>query len=71
MGTPEVKNKSSYNTARRSAHRAYAPCYHGAPQHFAAPQYDAAPEHYAGPHYGYYGGPQLGVGVGPFGFRVW
>ena len=26
---------------------------------------------YYGPGYGYYGGPRVGIGVGPFGFRVW
>ena len=76
------QNGQCYNTARRSTRRAYAPRYYGAQQHYApryygaqqhyaAPQYYAASEYYGGPHYGYYGAPQLGVGVGPFGFRVW
>ncbi len=65
------QNGQCYNTARRSARRAYAPRYYDARQHYAAPQYYAAPEYYGGPQYGYYGAPQLGVGVGPFGFRVW
>jgi hypothetical protein len=49
-----------YNTRRtyRSAHRYYAPGYYYGPQY------------YGGPGYGYYGGPRVGIGIGPFGFGV-
>jgi hypothetical protein len=54
------QNGHCYNTVRtnRSARRYYAPRYYGAPQYYAAPQYE------------YYNAPFLGVGIGPFGFRV-
>jgi hypothetical protein len=39
---------------------------------YAAPGYGyAAPGYgYAAPDYGYYGGPRVGIGIGPFGFGV-
>jgi hypothetical protein len=55
-----------YNTARayRYARPYYAPRYYNSPGYYGGPGYG----YYGGP-YGYYGGP--GVGIGPFGFRMW
>ena len=49
-----------YNTARtyRYARPYYAPRYYNNPGYY-------------GPSYGYYGGPNVGIGIGPFGFRAW
>ena len=33
--------------------------------------YYGGPGYAYGPGYGYYGGPRVGIGVGPFGFGVW
>jgi hypothetical protein len=56
-----------YNTARayRSARPYYAPSYYDSPAYYSGPNY------YAAPGYGYYGGPSVGIGIGPFGFGVW
>ena len=42
--------------------RAYARRYYGQPGYCG---------YYGQPGYGCYGGPRLGVGIGPFGFGVW
>ena len=56
-----------YNTARsyRYARPYYAPRYYNSPAYYGGPGY------YAAPGYGYYGGPSVGIGIGPFGFGVW
>jgi hypothetical protein len=36
-----------------------------------APRYYNSPAYYPGPGYAYYGGPSVGIGIGPFGFGVW
>ena len=55
------RNGNCWNTDRRyrSVRRGYAPGY-----------YDR-PAYYAEPRYGYYGGPRVGVGIGPFGFGLY
>ena len=66
-----------YNTGR--AHRSARPDYYGERSYAAVPGYGygapgygyAAPGYgYAAPGYGYYGGPRVGIGIGPFGFGV-
>jgi hypothetical protein len=55
-----------YNT--RGVYRSrtyYARPYSGQPGYYGGYGY------YGGPGYGYYGAPGVGVGIGPFGFRVW
>jgi len=54
-----------YNTRRtyRSVRRYYAPGYAYAPGY--------GPGYYGNPGYGYYNGPRVGIGIGPFGFGVW
>jgi hypothetical protein len=47
------------NRRYRSARRYYSPGY-----------YDR-PAYYASPSYGYYGGPRVGIGIGPFGFGMY
>jgi hypothetical protein len=56
-----------YNTNRayRSAQPNYAQRYYDSPAYYSEPNY------YAAPRYGYYGGPSVGVGIGPFGFGIW
>jgi hypothetical protein len=56
-----------YNTGRayRSARADYAPRYNDSPAYYGGPSY------YAAPSYGYYGGPRVGIGIGPFGFGAW
>ena len=55
-----------YNTYRtyRSVRRYQAPHYYSGHDYYAAPAYRY-------PAYGYYGGPRVGIGLGPFGFGVW
>ena len=54
------RNGNCWNTSRyRSARRAYSPGYYN------------RPGYYAQPGYGYYRGPRVGVGIGPFGFGVY
>jgi hypothetical protein len=67
-----------YNTGR--AHRSVRrPAYYGEGSYAAVPGYGyavpgygyAAPGYgYAAPGYGYYGGPGVGIGIGPFGFGL-
>ena len=38
---------------------------------FYGPRYDVEPGYYASPGYGYYDGPRVGIGIGPFGIRAW
>jgi hypothetical protein len=41
-------------------------------RYYAQPNYSYAQSGYYGqPGYGYYGGPRVGVGIGPFGFGMW
>ena len=47
-----------YNTRR--AYRSYSQPYYGGGYYSGY-----------GPGYGYYGGPRVGIGVGPIGFGVW
>ena len=56
-----------YNTGRayRSARPNYAPRYYNSPAYYGEPGYG-----YAAPGYGYYGGPRMGIGIGPFGFGI-
>jgi hypothetical protein len=56
-----------YNTGRayRSARPNYAPRYYDSPTYYGGPGY------YAAPGYGYYSGPRVGIGIGPFGFGMW
>jgi hypothetical protein len=72
LGESQVQNvrvvcdryRRCYNTGRvyRSARPyAYAPRY-------SSEYYDGP--HYAAPAYGYYGGPRVGIGIGPFGFDL-
>jgi hypothetical protein len=61
-----------YNTGRayRSARTEYAPRYYDSPTYYGGPTYYAAPSNgYYGN--GYYGGPRVGIGIGPFGFGAW
>lgn len=61
-----------YNTrgAYRSARADYAPRYYDSPAYYGGPSYYAAPSYgYYGN--GYYGGPRVGIGIGPFGFGAW
>jgi hypothetical protein len=65
-----------YDTARayRSAGPNYAPRYNGYNSYNSynnSPAYYGGPSDYAAPGYGYYGGPGVGIGIGPFGFGVW
>src|SRR5204863_8670069 len=65
-----------YDTRRvyRSARPYYAPRSYDGPASYGEPSYYPAPSYgYAAPGYGYYGGPAVGIGVGPvgFGFRAW
>jgi hypothetical protein len=55
------RNGNCWNTGPRyrSVRRSYAPGYYG------------RPGYYAEPRYGYYGGPRVGVGIGPFGFGMY
>jgi hypothetical protein len=51
-------------------------CYNTRRSYRSAPRYYAPPGYYNGgyygdPGYGYYGGPRVGIGFGPFGFGVW
>jgi hypothetical protein len=46
----------------------YARRYYGRPGYYGQPGYYG---YYGQPGYGYYGGPRVGVGIGPFGFGVW
>jgi hypothetical protein len=57
------RNGNCWNTDRRyrSVRRGYAPGYYDRPSYYAEPRYG----------YGYYGGPRVGVGVGPFGFGIY
>ena len=56
-----------YNTGRtyRYARPYYAPRYDNSPAYYGDPRY------YLSPGYGYYSGPRVGIGIGPFGFRTW
>jgi hypothetical protein len=41
-------------------------------RYYAQPNYYyAQPGYYGQPGYGYYGGPRVGVGIGPLGFGMW
>ena len=57
-------NGRCYNT-RRTYRRSYSygPGY--------APGYYNNGGYYARPAYGYYDGPRVGIGLGPFGFGIW
>jgi hypothetical protein len=57
------RNGNCWNTDRRyrSVRRGYAPGYYERPGYYAEPRYG----------YGYYGGPRVGVGIGPFGFGIY
>ena len=68
-----------YNT-RRVYRSARAPrAYYGGPYYaepgYSYPGYYAAPGYgypgYYARGYGYYGGPRVGIGIGPFGFGIW
>ena len=56
------RNGACWNNNRRyrSVRRGYGPGYYQRPGYYAEPSYG----------YGYYGGPRVGVGVGPFGFGL-
>jgi hypothetical protein len=56
------RNGNCWNTNRRyrTVRRGYAPGYYNQPGYYAEPAYG----------YGYYGGPRVGVGIGPFGFGL-
>jgi hypothetical protein len=56
-----------YNTNR--AYRSAQPNY--AQRSYDGPAYYSEPNYYAAPRYGYYSGPGVGVGIGPFGFGMW
>ncbi|MEA2981039.1 MAG: hypothetical protein QOF91_3548 [Alphaproteobacteria bacterium] len=54
------RNGQCWNTGRyRSTRRVYSRGYY------------ERPGYYAEPGYGYYGGPRVGVGIGPFGFGLY
>ena len=55
-----------YNTRRAYSSRPYY-----ARRYYVQPGYYDQPGYYGQPGYGYYGGPGGGVGIGPFGFRMW
>jgi hypothetical protein len=59
-----------YNTRR--AYRSYpdAQRYYGDRGYYSGYGPGYGPGYY-GPGYGYYGGPRVGIGVGPFGFGMW
>ena len=50
-----------YNTRRTN--RTVRPLY--------GPRYDVEPGYYASRGYGYYDGPRVGIGIGPFGIGAW
>ena len=56
-----------YNTRRayRSSRFYDAPRYYDRPDYYNGPRYRAAP------NYGYYDGPRVGIGIGPFGLGVY
>jgi hypothetical protein len=59
-----------YNTRRAySSRRYYARRYYAQPGYYGQPGY-YEPDYYGQPGYGYYGGPHVGIGIGPFGFVV-
>jgi hypothetical protein len=52
-----------YDNHRAYRGRPYAQRYYGRPTYYAQPGY-------VEPGYGYYGGPRVGIGIGPFGLGV-
>jgi hypothetical protein len=54
-------------------HRCYntGPAYRYARPYYAPGYYYGGPGYYPAPGYGYYGAPGVGIGIGPFGLRVW
>jgi hypothetical protein len=52
-----------WNTRRSARYQSRA--------YYAQPGYYGRPGYYAEPTYGYYGGPRVGVGIGPFGFGMY
>jgi hypothetical protein len=62
------QNGRCYDTNRvnRSARSYYAPRYYDSPAYYGGNGYYAAPSNGY-----YYGGPRVGLGIGPFGFGVW
>ena len=62
------QNGHCYNTNRgnRSARTYYAPRSYDSPAYYGGSGYYAAPSNGY-----YYGGPRVGLGIGPFGFGVW
>ena len=60
-----------YNTRRAYRSYPYAQRYYGEHGYYSG---GYGPGYYSGgygPGYGYYGGPRVGIGVGPFGFGMW
>jgi hypothetical protein len=55
-----------YNT-----NRAYRSARPDQTRYYDSPAYYGGPNYYAAPRYGYYGAPNVGIGIGPFGFGVW
>ena len=56
-----------YNTRRAYRSYPYAQRYYGEPSY----GYSGYGRGYYGPGYGYYGGPRVGIGVGPVGVGIW
>jgi hypothetical protein len=65
------QNGRCYNTNRvnRSSRSYYAPRYYDSPGYYGSGYGGSG--YYAAPSNGYYGGPRVGLGIGPFGFGVW
>jgi hypothetical protein len=60
------RHGSCWNTGRyRSVQRSYSTGYYGRPGYYDRSGY------YAEPSYGYYGGPRVGIGVGPVGLGIY
>jgi hypothetical protein len=59
------RNGNCWNTNRR--YRSVNRGYYGRPAYYAEPRYGYGYDR----GYGYYGGPRVGVGVGPFGFGLY
>ena len=55
-----------YNTRR--AYRTSR--FYDGPRYYDRPAYYGRPSYYAAPGYGYYDGPRVGIGIGPFGFGM-
>jgi hypothetical protein len=67
------RHQRCYNTGPvyRSARPYYAPRAYNNPYYDGGPGYYGGSGYYAAPGYGYYTGPRVGIGIGPFGLGRW